>query len=168
MNLYFYIDTQNMASCVGDAITEEILATGAGTVVGGIIGSLIAPGLGTVIGAGLGTWVGNLFGSSLETVKQNSYQSLCRKLDENFPNIENDAKQQMNNYFNQSGQSLEVLITHYVEVYNRTVENMIQSLQQEKQDILNKKRQTEDDIRQIEAQRKELERIRQYLSMHKK
>lgn len=156
------INTNTNAASVDQAINNEIFATSAGVLIGGIVGTIIAPGLGSVIGAGLGGFLGNLFGASLETVKQQQYEALCKYLDTKFYALDSNSQQQFNTVFRKTVENLTEIISHYFDIYNHTVEQMMQDLEKEKQTILRENQQTQNDIQQIQSHQVSIDRFRQH------
>lgn len=170
VNITIHLDCNiSLEKTVGagdQAKTEEIIATSAGAVVGGIIGTIILPGLGSIIGAGLGGLIGNLLGPSLSDVKIAQRDAIYKELETKFQSLAHDVDENIKVFFAESSKNLSNIIAYYFDMYDKIVERMIQDLEKQKQDILVETKQTEQDIQQIASHKKELDTFREHCLNH--
>lgn len=140
------VSIADFGSKVNTQMGADVMKSVGGAGAGAVIGSFICPGLGTIIGGVLGGILGALFGKSLDTLKEEAYDSVC--------NIGNDWSAQMipqaNKYvdsFKESvTQKLKEGIEAYKEQYGKKIAAIIRKEKNEQNELQMKTKIADDDF----------------------
>lgn len=145
--------------------TEDIAIKGGYTnktgamVVGGTIGTFIAPGLGTLIGAKIGEGINKFIKSiflNLDSIKDDTWKQVSSKLDPKLDNVKKNIHEQMDKLENILKESLASNIDKYFVEYEQLVQKKISEDEKKRIDLENHTKTAEKDIKLIESKSKKL------------